>query len=104
MIPQAQPTQVEKWHTFAQLFHCIDFMVRIGRLPADFTPDHLVDMLEQGPLSSGEANVSRFLLHAWDRYQHPFDLSDAIGWDRKHLAILSAWVSGEATGEPLHYF
>lgn len=103
MIAQAQSTQLEKWRTFAQRFHCIDFMLKIDRLPADFTPQHLEQLLEE-PISSGEASVSRFLLHAWDRYEHAFDLSSAIGWDRKHLTALAAWVSGEATGEPLHYF
>ncbi|MBI3928990.1 MAG: hypothetical protein HY319_25835 [Armatimonadetes bacterium] len=73
----------------------------------------IVSLLSSRRRSVGEFQPARrsvfsgavyFLLHVWNRRSCAFSLADTIGWDRNHLAALAAWATGEATGEPGHYF
>lgn len=97
-------TSLDRWRELALRFHIIKFMVTGKRLPSDFTPDDLDHMVKNVGISSGENSVMRFLLHAWNGYDNPFGMRDALGWDDGHLAALADWITGKASGEPLHYF
>lgn len=99
-----EQVSLERWRELALRFHIISFMVRTKRLDPDFTPDELLRMVKHEGISSGEYGVMRFLLHAWNRYDNPFEMRDICGWDDKHLAALADWITGKATGQPVHYF
>jgi hypothetical protein len=103
-MTQDQPTSLDRWRNLAQRFHVIRFMVSIKRLPEDFEPADFDHMVKHEGLSRGELSVMRFLLHTWNGYDNPFEMRDILGWDECHLGALADWITGKATGEPVHYF
>lgn len=88
---------LQKWRLLARQFHAIN-----GRLPEDFEPIDL-HQLPRETMTPATAGVIKFLLHVWNT-ENLFDLSEVQRWDRAHLRAFKAWVLGEITGEPCHYF
>lgn len=95
---------LETWRRLALQFHTIGFMVSTKRLSPDFNPDDFDHMVKHVGISSGEHSVMRFLLHTWNVYDNPFEMRDIRGWDDRHLGTLADWITGKATGQPVHYF
>jgi hypothetical protein len=92
-----------RWRLLADSFPCLTRMVAGRRIPADYTPDTLIDLLDAA-LSTSERSVFSFLLHIWNQYDHSFTLSDTLIWDIGHRKAFVSWANGRTLGEPLRYF
>ena len=91
------------WQKFAKTFDFTERMVRGDRLPADFYPEHAVALFGE-PLSTYERSVLSFLLHVWNRYDFPFELSEVAGWSDESLHAFGNWATGQVLNEPCRYF
>lgn len=100
------PTPIDHWRHLATRFPAIATLVGCGHLPKPFEPGDLVALLARGEqLAESWRGVLRFLLHLWNRHDHPFDLAEVRRWDDRHAAAFTAWVTGEACeGRPCRYF
>ena len=95
---------LQAWQLLANTFHAIDLLIRYGKLPADYKPEDAIFLYREGPLSTNERTILGFLLHVWNKYELPFELSDAEGWDPSHQQAFIGWVTGKTLGRPLRYF
>ena len=91
------------WQKFAKTFDLTERMVRGYRLPADFYPEHALALFEE-PLSTYERSVLSFLLHVWNRYDFPFELSEVAGWSEQNLHAFGKWATGQTLKDPCRYF
>tara|TARA_Y100000815_G_scaffold270151_1_gene294314 strand:- start:547 stop:843 length:297 start_codon:yes stop_codon:yes gene_type:complete len=96
------PTQT--WQQLAGTFHAIDLLTRYGKLPAEYKPEDAIYLYKEVPLSTHERNVIGFLLHVWNHYDFPFELSEVAGWDPRHQQAFIGWVTGKTLGRPMRYF
>lgn len=96
--------QTGHWQLFTQHFPCISTMVRQGKLPDNYQPQDVIVLYHEGGVSSDELRVLHFLLHVWNRYEFPFELSEMMTWDSRHRKALIDWVSGRTLGTPCRYF
>ena len=95
---------LQSWQLLANTFHAIDLLVRCGKLPADYGPEDAVFLYKEVPLSTHERNIVGFLLHVWNKYDFPFELSEVEGWDPRHQQAFIGWATGKTLGRPLRYF
>lgn len=93
---------LEKWRMVALEFHAIRSCWESRKLVSDFAPVDLAE-LPRASMTPSVQGVVGFLLHIWNT-DNPFDLSEIQRWDRYHRRAFTAWVLGEITGEPCHYF
>jgi len=93
----------QAWRILAKSFAVTDLFIRRRRLPEDFSPEHAIALHEE-PISTHERSVLSFLLHVWNRYDFPFDLSEVAGWTEQHQRAFSNWASGRTLGRPCRYF
>ena len=91
------------WQKFAKTFDLTERMVKGDRLPDDFYPEHAVQLFDE-TLSTYERSVLSFLLHVWNRYDFPFELSEVAGWTEQHQRAFSNWANGRTLGRPCRYF
>ena len=91
------------WQQFAKTFQITEHFIRADRLPKDFYPEHAVALFEE-PLSTQERSTLSFLLHVWNRYEYPFELSEVAGWSEEHQRALGAWVMGRSLDDLCRYF
>ena len=91
------------WQKFAKTFDLTERMVKGDRLPDDFYPEHAVQLFDE-TLSTYERSVLSFLLHVWNRYEYPFELSEVVGWSEQNLRAFGKWVTGQTLREPCKYF
>lgn len=91
--------RIPEWRRLAARFPHIT-----RKLPQDFEPVDLIQMSQAIPLSPTERDMAQFLLHVWNRYDHPFQLDQVLGWDNNHLQVFLDWFSGKLFGEPVRYF
>jgi hypothetical protein len=96
--------ELHRWRLLADSFPCVTRMMAGKRIPADFTPDTLIDLHQHAALSTSERSVFSFLLHVWNQYDHCFTLSDTLIWDTGHRQAFVCWANGRTLGEPLRYF
>ena len=82
--------------TRTRTFSHIEHLARFDRLPPDF--------LCEEPISTHERSILSFLLHVWNHYDYPFDLSEVAGWSDQHQIAFSNWVSGHTLGTRCRYF
>lgn len=95
---------IQSWKLLAKTFRSTDLLVHWGKLPVDFQPEDAIFLYREGPLSINERTVLGFLLHVWNHYDFPFELSETAGWDPSHQQAFAGWVSGKTLGRPLRYF
>lgn len=95
--------RIQRWRTLADRFRCTQVFLQRGRLAADYGPTDVIGLLEEA-LSSSERVIFTFLCHVWNRYDYPFELSEVVIFDDEHRQALADWITGKATGEPVHYF
>jgi hypothetical protein len=93
-----------RWRLLADSFPCLARMVAMERIPDDYTPKTLIDLIQHAALSTSERSVFSFLLHVWNQYDHSFTLSDTVIWDTGHQKAFVAWANGRTLGKPLRYF
>ena len=102
--PEDGRSREEKlWQKLAKTFNFTERMVRGDRLPADFYPEHAVALFQE-PLSTYERSELLFLLHVWNRYDFPFELSEVAGWSDESLHAFGRWVTGQTLKDPCRYF
>ena len=97
-------TPLQSWQLLANTFHAIDLLIRYGKLPADYKPEDAIRLCREVPLSTHERNILGFLLHVWNKYDFPFELSEVEGWDPRHQQAFIGWVTGKTLGRPMRYF
>jgi hypothetical protein len=95
---------IGRWRTLADSFPILAEMVQNRRLPADYTPELLIDLYRSSGASTGEHSIFGFLLHVWNRYDFDFPLADVQIWNEAHQRAFIAWANGRTLGEPLRYF
>jgi hypothetical protein len=101
---------IQTWRILADTFRATDLLVRRGKLPADYKPEDAIFLYNEVPLSTHERNILGFLLHVWNKYDFPFELSEVEGWDPRHPPPVGTrqafigWVTGKTLGRPLRYF
>lgn len=100
---EARTRDEKLWQKFARTFDLTERMVCGDRLPADFYPEHAVALFQE-PLSTYERSVLSFLLHVWNRYDFPFDLSEVAGWSDDNLHSFGRWATGQTLKDPCRYF
>lgn len=93
-----------RWRTLADSFPCLARMVTGKRIPANYTPETLIDLCANAALSTSERSVFSFLLHIWNQYDWGFTLSDTLVWDPDSREAFVSWANGRTLGEPLRYF
>lgn len=96
-------SQSQAWQNLAKTFALTELLIRRDRLPKDFQPADAIALYEEA-ISTHERSILSFLLHVWNRYDFPFELSDVAMWDPNHLQAFSKWVNGETLGKPCRYF
>lgn len=94
---------MSRWRTLAGHFPCTAALVTQGKLPQNYEPRDVIKLYAAGPVSSDERRVLLFLLHVWNRYDYPFELSEAMTWDPSHLKAFLGWISGRILGGPFLY-
>ena len=94
----------QAWRTLADTFHSLPQLVDYNKLPVDYGPEEAIQIYKNTPLSRAERSLLGFLLHVWNHYDFPFDLSDIQLWDGRHRAVFLNWVNGKTLGEPCRYF
>ena len=103
---------ISRWRTLADSFPCLTRMVAGKRIPANYTPETLIDLCAHAALSTSERDrggnatlsVFSFLLHVWNQYDWSFTLSDTLIWDTGNRKAFVFWAHGRTLGEPLRYF
>ena len=95
---------MSRWQLLADSFPCLARMVAGKRIPANYTPQTLIDLCNSTALSISERSVFSFLLHIWNKYDFAFELPDTQMWDTDHQRAFIAWVNGRTLGKPLRYF
>ena len=95
------PTQA--WRILAKSFNIISRLVQFQRLSDDFSPEDAIALHEE-PISTHERSVLSFLLHVWNRYDFPFELSEVVLWGPQHQQAFRDWVNGKTLGTPCRYF
>ena len=93
----------QAWRILAKSFNITSRFVQFQRLPEDFSPEDAIALHEE-PISTHERSVLSFLLHVWNRYDFPFELSEVAGWTEQHQRAFSNWASGRTLGRPCRYF
>lgn len=97
-------TSVQAWRRLADTFHSLPQLVDYKKLPVDYGPEEAIQIYKNTPLSRAERALLGFLLHVWNRYDFPFELSDIALWDSRHRTAFLNWVNGKTLGEPCRYF
>ena len=97
-------TPLQAWRRLAGTFHAIELMVRAEKLPQDYKPDDAIFLYREVPVSTHEGAALKFLLHVWNHYDFPFELSEVAGWDPRHEQAFINWVNGQTLGRPCRYF
>lgn len=103
---------LQSWQLLANTFHAIDLLIGYGKLPANYDrrkslwdkPEDAIFLYTEVPLSTHERNILGFLLHVWNKYDFPFELSEVEGWDPRHQQAFIGWVTGKTLGRPMRYF
>jgi hypothetical protein len=95
---------IQAWRTLADTFRATDLLVRRDKLPTNYKPEDAIFLYREVPLSTHERSILGFLLHVWNQYDFPFELSDIVGWDQAHQQAFTGWVTGKTLGQPLRYF
>ena len=95
---------ISRWRCLADSFPCLSRMMAGKRIPANYTPETLIDLARHGALSTSERSVLSFLLHVWNKYDFTFELPDTQIWDADHQKAFIAWSNGRTLGKPLRYF
>ena len=80
-----------------------ELLVRRERLPVDFQPTDAISLYEEA-ISTHERSILSFLLHVWNRYDFPFELSEIAMWSPEHQKAFCGWVNGGTLGQPCRYF
>jgi hypothetical protein len=93
----------QAWQLLAKTFALTELLILRDRLPKDFQPTDAIALCE-GAISTHERSVLSFLLHVWNRYDFPFELSEVAMWGPDHQRAFSNWVNGETLGKPCRYF
>lgn len=93
----------QAWRTLANTFALIELLILRDRLPEDFQPADAITVYEEA-LSTHERSILSFLLHVWNRYDYPFELSEVAVWGPDHQRAFINWVSGRTLGKPCRYF
>ena len=93
----------QAWRLLARSFHITELFVRRQRLPENYGPEDAVALFKE-PLSTHERSLLSFLLHVWNRYDFPFELSEVAGWDSRHQRAFTNWANGRTLGRPCRYF
>jgi len=106
MTPHStEPTNTERWRTFARRFRAVNTMVACKRLPAEFEPEDLEKLIEWPQLADSWRGILQFLLHLQNPHHYHFNLGEIRRWDCHHLPVFIAWVNGEAgNSHPCRYF
>lgn len=94
---------VQAWQRLAHTFTLTALLVRRERLPKDFQPSDAIALYGEA-ISTHERSVLSFLLHVWNRYDFPFELSEVAMWGPDHQRAFSHWVNGQTLGQPCRYF
>ena len=97
-------TQTQAWRTLANSFHHLPRIIQGGKLPANYTPQDMIEAYRSEPLSTSERSLFSFLLHVWNRYEFQFDLAEICFWDDGHRNAFLSWVNGKTLGTPCRYF
>ena len=95
------PTQA--WQLLAKTFHLTDLLVSHDQLPKHFEPADAISLYKQA-ISTHERSVLSFLLHVWNQYEFPFDLSEVGTWSLEHQKAFILWANGKTLGKPFRYF
>ncbi len=93
----------QAWRLFAKTFHVTNLLVQRDRLPKNFLPEHAIELFEEA-ISTHERSILSFLLHVWNRYDFPFELSEVVLWGPQHQQAFRDWVNGKTLGTPCRYF
>ncbi len=93
----------QAWQRLAKSFELTASLVRGDRLPVDFEPADAISLFEE-PISTHERSILSFLLHVWNHYDFPFDLSEVAMWSPEHQRAFCGWASGQTLGKPCRYF
>ena len=96
-------TAEKRWQQFAKSFDVSRGLIRDGRLPADFFPEHMMD-LRKSSVPVEARPVIQFLLHVWDPNGYPFELSNVIGWSDENLSAFGLWATGQTLRGACRYF
>jgi hypothetical protein len=93
----------QAWQLLAKSFRITTILVRRDRLPEDYQPQDAIELCKES-LSTYEHSVLSFLVHVWNRYDFPFELSEIAGWDEEHQRAFYNWANGRTLGRPCRYF